>query len=77
MRTAPCIGVVIDGVVKELGLSRAGLSGLYCAATTASSICLPLAGRGVDRFGVQVSVTAIALSLGLACLVMSAASECA
>ena len=73
---SPCIGVVIDGVVSELGLSRAGLSALYCAATTTSSICLPFAGHAVDFFGMQVSVTVIALCLSFACLVMSWASTC-
>lgn len=68
---SPCIGVIIEDVRVDLGISRSLLTGLYFAATTASALLLPLGGRWIDRCGPRVMVGVFACGLGVACWAMS------
>ena len=70
---SPCIGVVINSIVDDIGISLTTVTGLYLVATTTSAIALSRMGKVIDRVGVRIMVTVIALLLGVACFVASVA----
>merc|ERR1712096_595086 len=72
---SPCIGVIIEDVRQDIGISRSALTGLYFAATTTSALLLPIGGRLIDRFGPRIMVGVFAAGLGVACLVISTVSR--
>ena len=72
---SPCIGVVINSIVDDIGISLTTVTGLYLVATTSSAIALSRMGKVIDMVGVRIMVTVIALLLGVACFVASAAKN--
>ena len=70
---SPWIGVVINSIVDDIGISLTTVTGLYLVATTTSAIALSRMGKVIDRVGVRIMVTVIALLLGVACFVASVA----
>jgi len=63
---SPIIGLFIEPVRTELNLDRAQIALLYLVATTTSALLLPLMGRLIDRFGVQIVVSGVTTGLGFA-----------
>mmetsp|Transcript_20151 Transcript_20151/g.45664 ORF Transcript_20151/g.45664 Transcript_20151/m.45664 type:complete len:551 (-) Transcript_20151:155-1807(-) len=73
---SPCIGVAIGSVRESLGFSRSHVAFLYLLATSCSALSLPFTtGRAIDAWGTRKMVVAIALGLGGACFVISAAAS--
>jgi len=68
---SPIIGLFIEPVRTELNLDRAQIALLYLVATTTSALMLPLMGRFIDRFGVQIVVSGVTTGLGFACFLFS------
>lgn len=60
--------VVIGPIGDELGLSGTMVASAYGLATLVAAMCLPFAGRLVDRFGPRRMLPAVGLTLGLACI---------
>lgn len=61
----------LDHFIRDLGLSRSLVSTLYTAGTLTASFVLPFVGRQFDRHGARLTITLVALLLGLACIYMS------
>jgi MFS family permease len=68
------LSVFIDPILRDTGLSRTYISGLYALGTVVSAIGVTMVGRLVDRIGARRMLAAIGLALGLACCGMAAAS---
>jgi MFS family permease len=69
-------GVFLLPITQEFGWSRATTSSALVAGLTATALCVPLAGRLIDRYGIRaVTLPAIALfGLCLAALALFATS---
>ena len=65
------VSVFTDPLLEATGLGRVALSNAYLVGTVASGLCLPWAGRLVDRFGVRGGVVFACLGLGLVLVFMS------
>lgn len=63
--------IFIESFIRDLGLSRSLVSGLYTVGTIGGSLALPTIGRAIDRRGNRVMVVFITLGFGLACIYMS------
>ena len=64
------VSVFLDGIIADLGVSRAEVSTLYLIGTLGGSLVLPFVGRLVDRRGPRLAVVVIAVLFALACLWM-------
>ena len=64
------ISVFIDHFIVDLGISRSLVSTLYTAGTLTAAFALPYVGRQVDRRGSRLTMAAISVALGLACIYM-------
>jgi sugar phosphate permease len=66
--------IVIDPILRDTGLSRTALSGLYAAGTVVSAMMAFGVSRLVDRLGARIMLGLVGLALGTACvgLAMSA-----
>jgi len=62
------ISVFIDAYIKNLGLDRTMVSGLYSGATLIAGLLLFLVGRMVDKYGARFATVLIGSLLGLACI---------
>jgi MFS family permease len=60
--------VVIGPIGDELGLSGTMVASAYGLATLVAALCLPFAGKLVDRLGPRRMLVAVGLLLGLACI---------
>ncbi|MBO6559180.1 MAG: MFS transporter [Nisaea sp.] len=67
--------VFVDPISADLGISSTEIASAYGTATLFAALCLPFAGRLVDRFGPRRMASAIVLCLGLACLFFGAAAN--
>ncbi|GAB4452740.1 MAG: MFS transporter [Anaerolineae bacterium] len=65
------IGVFLDYLIADLGVSRANISLLYGLATLGASLLLPVTGRLTDRYGARRMVVVVVIGLGLASFWMS------
>ena len=72
---SPCIGVAIDEVRKSLNMTHTEMTSMYLAATTTSSILLPVTGILIDRLGPRIVVVMVSLGLACACFLMSIAQR--
>lgn len=59
------------------GLTNGGFGGIYSAATLSSALCLPWAGRWIDRVALPRYAIAVCLGLAAACLLMAASAHVA
>jgi MFS family permease len=66
--------VFIEEFIRDLGLTRTSVSGLYTVGTITGSLMLPYIGRLIDKHGSRRMVVLIALGFGLACVYMSTVS---
>ena len=66
--------IFIEEFIRDLGLSRSSVSGLYTVGTITGSLMLPYIGRLIDKHGSRRMVVLIALAFGLACIYMSTVS---
>ena len=64
------VSIFLDGIIVDLGLSRAHVSTLYLFGTLLGSLTLPFVGRFVDRRGPRVAVAVVAAAFALACVWM-------
>lgn len=62
--------IFIEEFIRDLGLSRSLVSGVYTVGTISGSLALPYIGRLIDKHGSRRMVLVIALAFGLACLFM-------
>ncbi|WP_193180230.1 MFS transporter [Nisaea sediminum] len=67
--------VFVDPISADLGISSTEIASAYGTATLFAALCLPFAGRLVDRFGPRRMAGAIVFCLGLACLFFGAAAN--
>jgi MFS family permease len=65
------VSLFFDPVMADLGLTRAQVALAYTVGTLAGTLPAPLVGRWIDRRGPRLAGGAIALAMGLACLVMA------
>ena len=59
-------------IAQDLDLSLTAVTNAYMAATIAAAFLLPLFGRQVERFGPRLSLMAVTVGLGLACVAFGA-----
>lgn len=64
------VSVFIEHFIVDLGISRALVSTLYTVGTLTAAFALPYVGRQVDRRGSRLTMAAITVALGLACIYM-------
>ena len=62
------VSVFVNPLLEDLGLSRTSLAGIYAWGTGVAGLGLYFVGRLIDRFGPRWMIAALALCLGLACL---------
>lgn len=67
--------VFIDPISRDLEISKATIATAYGIATLVAAFLLPQTGRLVDRFGARKSLFAIAVLLGLCCMLFGAAAN--
>ena len=67
--------VFIGPISEDLGISNSMISTSYGIATLAAALLLPQTGRLVDRFGPRLSLIAITVLLGFACMFFGAAAN--
>ncbi|MEM7332361.1 MAG: MFS transporter [Chloroflexota bacterium] len=63
--------IFIEEFIRDLGVSRSLISGLYTVGTIGGSLALPFIGRQIDRRGSRTMAVVIGLTFGLACIYMS------
>ncbi len=64
------VGVFLDSIIADLGLSRTKVALMYTFATLTGSFALPFVGRFIDSRGPRLSVVIIASLFALACVFM-------
>lgn len=69
------VGVFIDPIIADLGVSRTLISTLYLAGTGVSALTVLVVGRLTDRFGGRRMLVAVALAFGSACVGMGLVQE--
>lgn len=67
--------VFTEILMRELGLSRVGLSAAYCAGTVASGLTLPALGRLYDRWGGRKLAVAAVLATAAVLVYLSAVAR--
>ena len=64
------VSIFVEYFMSDLGLSRSMVSTTYTLGTLSGSLALPVVGRQIDRRGVRLMMTLIAVLFGLACIYM-------
>ncbi len=64
------VGVVLDRIIADLGLSRTTVSLMYTFATLTGSFALPFVGRFIDQRGPRITVILVSAAFALACVFM-------
>lgn len=59
------VSVFVDPMMAALDLSRSQLSSAYLIGTLAGAFALPFVGRSIDRVGLKLTTTLIAVGFGL------------
>jgi MFS family permease len=67
--------VFVDPISADLGISSTEIASAYGTATLFAALCLPFAGRLVDRFGPRRMAILIVTLLGFACFFFGAAAN--
>lgn len=67
--------VFVTPISEDLGISRTAVSFAYALATMVAALGLPWVGRQIDRYGVRVVATWVALLFGLSQIAFSAVSS--
>ena len=65
------VAMFFDPVAADLGLSRAQIAAAYTIGTLCGILPAPFVGRWIDRRGPRLAAGAIAIAMGLACVVMA------
>jgi MFS family permease len=65
------VSLFFDPVAADLGLTRAQVALAYTIGTLAGALPAPLVGRWIDRRGPRLTGVAIAVAMGLACVIMA------
>jgi sugar phosphate permease len=65
------VALFFDPVAADLGLTRAQVALAYTIGTLTGTLPAPFVGRWIDRRGPRLAVGAIALAMGIACLIMA------
>jgi MFS family permease len=65
------VSTFIDSYINEFNWSRSTVSRMYSIGTLVAGLFMGVIGNYIDRKGHRVMTTAIALTFGLACIVMS------
>ncbi len=71
------VGVFTDSLLEATGRSRTEVSHAYLAGTLLSALCLPTAGRALDRYGARATGIAAVALLSLTLLYLSAVDRAA
>src|SRR6266851_1015060 len=69
------VALFFDPLAADLGLTRAQVALAYTVGTLAGILPAPLVGRWIDRRGPRLAAGAIAIAMGLACVVMALTSS--
>ena len=64
------VGVFLDKIIADLGLSRTRVSDMYAIATLTGSLALPFVGRFIDKRGPRITVIIVTSLFALACVFM-------
>ena len=64
------VGVFLDKIIADLGLSRTRVSDMYAIATLRGSLALPFVGRFIDKRGPRITVIIVTSLFALACVFM-------
>jgi MFS family permease len=65
------VALFFEPVAADLALSRSQVALAYTLGTLAGALPAPLVGRWIDRRGPRLAAGAIAMAMGLACVVMA------
>jgi MFS family permease len=65
------VSVFVDRFVDDLHLTRSGVSAAYLIGTLSGAMCLPLAGRLIDRHGVRWAVLTFGTAFGAVLVAMA------
>lgn len=65
------VSLFFDPIAADLALSRSQVALAYTVGTLAGALPAPLVGRWIDRRGPRLAVGAIAIWMGLACVIMA------
>ena len=68
------ISIFVNPLIEELNLSRTAISSAYSIGTLIAAFGLSYVGRLIDRLGPRLMIAALALILGVACLLFSLVS---
>jgi MFS family permease len=63
------VALFFDPIAGDLALSRSQVALAYTLGTLAGALPAPLVGRWIDRRGPRLAAAAIAIAMGLACVV--------
>jgi MFS family permease len=69
------VSTFIDSYIHEFNWSRSTVSGMYSLGTLVAGLFMGVIGNYIDKKGHRIMTTAIALTFGFACLVMSFVSS--
>jgi MFS family permease len=65
------VALFFDPIAGDLALSRSQVALAYTIGTLTGALPAPLVGRWIDRRGPRLAAAAIAIAMGLACVVMA------
>jgi MFS family permease len=65
------VALFFDPIAADLALTRSQVALAYTIGTLTGALPAPLVGRWIDRQGPRVAAAAIAIAMGLACVVMA------
>lgn len=69
------ISIFVNPLIEELNLSRTAISSAYSIGTLIAAFGLSYVGRLIDRLGPRLMIAALALSLGVVCLLFPLVSN--
>jgi MFS family permease len=69
------VSLFFDPIAADLALSRSQIALAYTIGTLAGALPAPLVGRWIDRRGPRLAAAAIAIAMGIACVVMGLTSS--
>lgn len=69
------ISLFIDPLIRDLGVSRSGISTAYLVGTLVGAVALPWVGRALDRFGIRLTMAVIGFVFGAVLIGISFATS--
>jgi MFS family permease len=68
------VSVMIDPLIKDLGISRTEISTAYLIGTLIGAVAMPMVGKAIDRHGPRLVMTVVGAVFGAVLLALSAVS---